>query len=201
MSASRVCINHALFYVIYSSNVGQIYILLRLCSIHLIFAYFRSNQIRSDHIRKNKFRSDQTRSVHIRLVQIMFMIEYRSIHGASTISLSFWLSWSFDMVSRASVTKRSRVRISSIPPFLVEYLAPGMRETCAASTVQAQRALAWGGVIEYRSIPGASTINLNSPPPYWVTQAHFHIKSKKLTWYQSPGCGSLLNSASNQATG
>ena len=35
--------------------------ILRLCSVHLIFAYFRSNQIRSDQIRKNKFRSDQFR--------------------------------------------------------------------------------------------------------------------------------------------
>ena len=93
------------------------------------------------------------------------MIEYKSIHGASTISLSFWLSWSFDMVSRASVTKRSRVRISFTPPFLVEYLAPGMRETYAASTFQAQMALAWGGVIEYKSIPGASTISLS----FWLS--------------------------------
>ena len=89
------------------------------------------------------------------------MIEYKSIPGASTTSLSFWLSWSFDMVSRASVTKRSRVRISSTPLFSVEYLAPGIRETCAASTLQAQRALVWGGV----SIPGASTIILS----FWLS--------------------------------
>ena len=66
---------------------------------------------------------------------------------------------------RASVTKRSRVRISSTPPFSMEYFAPGMREAYAASTLQAQRALAWRGVIEYRSIPEASTINLS----FWLS--------------------------------
>ena len=69
------------------------------------------------------------------------LIEYKSIPGASTINLSFWLSWSFDMVSRASVTKRLGVRISSTPPFSVEYLAPtSMRETCATLFLGSQLA-------------------------------------------------------------
>ena len=105
----------------------------------------------------------------------------------STKSLSFWLSWSFDMVSRVSVTKRSRVRISSAPPFSVEYFAPGMREACAASTLQTQRALAWGGVIEYKSILGASTISLN----FWLSWSFdswvLHLTVEYSIWHRI-GC-------------
>ena len=117
------------------------------------------------------------------------VIEYKSIPGAlrpSTISLSFWLSWSFDMVSRASVTKRSRVRISSTPHFSAKYLAQGMREICAASTLQAQRDLAWGGVIEYKSIPGAELV------PWQVV---YGVKTKyclhdivKFSWHARCNC-------------
>ena len=120
----------------------------------------------------------------------LFLIEYRSIPGASTISLSFWLSWSFDMVSRTSVTKRSRVRISSTPPCSVEYFAPGMREAYATSTLQAQRVLTWGGVIEYRSIPGASTINLS----FWLSWSFdtlYSISFNSFIWMSSLHTGIL----------
>ena len=33
----------------------------------------------------------------------LYMLEYITYPGASTISLSFWLSWSLDMVSEANV--------------------------------------------------------------------------------------------------
>ena len=50
-------------------------------------------------------------------------------------------------------------------PFSVGYLAPSMREACVASTLLAQMALALGSMIEYRSIPGPSTISLN----FWLS--------------------------------
>ena len=48
----HITLTSSIYCVIY------MFILIRLCSVHLIFAYFRSNQIR-----KNKFRSDEIRSV------------------------------------------------------------------------------------------------------------------------------------------
>ena len=55
------------------------------------------------------------------VTRLFFFYAYRwckSNPRTSTISLNFWLSWSFDMVSRASMTK-------------------SMREACVASTLQA----------------------------------------------------------------
>ena len=49
----------------YDFNPSCIYHLLRLCSVHLIFAYFRSNQIRSDQIRSEKISSDQISSDYV----------------------------------------------------------------------------------------------------------------------------------------
>ena len=48
--------------------------IVRLCSVHLIFAYFRSNQIISHQIRKNKFKSYKIRSDQIRpdLIMLIF---------------------------------------------------------------------------------------------------------------------------------
>ena len=37
------------------------------------------------------------------------------LYWASTISLNFWLSWFFNMVSEPTRDKRSRVRISTTP--------------------------------------------------------------------------------------
>ena len=46
------------------------------------------------------------------------------------------------------MTKKSRVRISSIPPFSVEYLAQSMKEACDAFTLQAQKAQALKLLVE-----------------------------------------------------
>ena len=52
---------------------------------------------------------------------------------ASTISLSFWLSWLLNIVLEASVTRGHRFE-SNYPLFKVEYSALGMRRVCVAST-------------------------------------------------------------------
>ena len=88
--------------------------------------------------------------LHVRIKGITNLLPFLSI-----------LSW----YQEPTWQKRSRVRISSTPHLSVEYLAPGMRGICVASTLQAQRALAWGGVIEYKSIPRASTISLS----FWLS--------------------------------
>ncbi|CAO2841953.1 unnamed protein product [Amaranthus hypochondriacus] len=59
------------------------------------------------------------------------------VYNISTISLSFWLSWFLDMVSKARVTRGYWFE-SQHPSFKVENLAPCMSKACAASTLLAQ---------------------------------------------------------------
>ena len=69
----------------------------------------------------------------------IYLLEYITYPGTSTINLNFWLSWFLDTVSEAGVTRGHGFK--SQPPLIkVEYSAPGMT-AYVASTLLVQRTL------------------------------------------------------------
>ena len=81
---------------------------------------------------------------------------------------------------RAFVTtdERSWIRISTTPHLkrnIQRQSSPGVRRACIASTLLSQRALVWGGVLEYITYYGASITSLN----FWLSWFLKILKKKK----------------------
>ena len=87
-----------------------------------------------------------------------YMLEYITYLKSSTISFSYWFRWFFDIVSEANVTS-DHVFKSQPPSFKVEYI-----QRKRASTLLAQWALVWRGVLKYITYPEALTISLS----FWL---------------------------------